>query len=269
MREHRLERRCAHVGEQAAVGTRVHGGAVADRGGHRGEVTAGGRRAVVGLRARRHFHAARVAGAGADVSVDRERGLARVQLLEPFGRGDVRLGRDPALRRRFHRLVGVDATVAEELVEAFTRGEAEGVGQRAHHAALLVERERGVEVGVGTAGGHPDAARRLRLLRGVDIVGLAAFARVGRRVPRAGRVAAEGGGAVYGGAGDVAGRKQLAHLVCADRTRGAVHALAVLGRRQPHPRSARAGAIQRGATGVQRGAVEQPGHARALAGRLR
>src|SRR3981081_3496931 len=115
-------------------------GAVAVRGGDAHEVAAGRGRGVVRLRSRRRLDAAGVAGARADIALQRERRAARIELLEPFGRGYVGLGRDPALRRRIDRLVGVHAPIAEELVEALARGVAEGIGERTDHAGVLVAR---------------------------------------------------------------------------------------------------------------------------------
>src|SRR5207253_4679117 len=109
--------------------------------------------------------------------------------------------------------------------------------------------------------------RAFGLLRGVDVIRLAAFAEIGRPGSRTGRVAAKRRGAVDGGAGDVAGGHQLAHLVGRDNARGAIHAFAVA--RGGEFRARAAAAIQRGTAGVQGCAVDEPGDAGALAGGLR
>ena len=179
-REHGLQRRRRDVRQQAFEGAVVCRRAVAPGRRHRCEVTAGGGGRVVGLGAGGDFDAAGVAGARVDIAVDGDRRLRRVELFEPFRRGDVGLRRDPALCGCFDGLVGVDAPVAVDLVEALARGIAEGVGQRTLDATFLVSGKRRVEVGVGARRRHADAARRFGLLGDVDVVRLAAFAGVTR-----------------------------------------------------------------------------------------
>ncbi len=226
LREQRRERRRADVRQQPRERFAVHRAAVAVGRRHAREVSARGARRVVRLCPRGDFHAAGVFAARADVAVERERFLPWVHLLEPFGRGDVGMGRDPALRGRFHRLERVQAAVAEELVPALARRVAGGVGQRADHAAVLVGGEGRVEVRVGARRRHAHAARRFRRRRRVDVVGLPAFAAIGGRPAGARRVRAERRGAVDRRAFDVARGHQLAHLVGRDRARRAVDARA-------------------------------------------
>ena len=165
VREQRLQRRGADGREQARVKARECLVVPLQKvEGTRDEVAAGGARRVVRLRARRDFDAARVARARADVAVDRERGLRRVELLEPFGRGDVGLaaGSSPArpLRRTCRRRCARSRRTRRS---PCARGSGTCRAAARSTPPFSSAANGRVEVGVGAAGRHAHAARRFGL----------------------------------------------------------------------------------------------------------
>ena len=149
--EHRLELGGAELGDRPAEWRVVDGAPVAIG---RADVREVARRRVgcepvVRLGSRGDLDLARIAAAGVHVAPERDLRPARVQLLEPVGRGDVRLGRDRAVLGGGRGLVCVQAAVAVELVEPPARRVAAGVGRRAVETAIQVGRECRVVVGVG------------------------------------------------------------------------------------------------------------------------